>query len=88
MRRGRVAKKCPEYMRLNILQDLKDTAAQYAYVRMHMERMKHIDAEVNPEKAHGHAMAIFVRSQYLLELIVEMKRKLVGFKNKAKTQCL
>jgi hypothetical protein len=86
MRRGRVAKTCPEYLRLNILQDLKDAAAQYAYMRVHANALR--SAPEGSEQHRGHAGAIGVRAQYTVELVSEMREKLETFLKKAKTQCL
>jgi hypothetical protein len=75
-------------MSLNILQDLKDTAAQYAYMRVHRDGMRYTDPESNPEKFQGHALALSMRAQYTIELIAEMRAKLSAFVKRAKTQCL
>lgn len=88
MRRGRVAKQCPEYMKLDILQDLKDIAAQYAYMRVHSQGLRYSDPETNSEKYKGHALALAIRAQFAIDLISEMRSKLSAFSKKAENQCL
>ncbi len=87
MRRGRVAKVCPEYMNLSILQDLKDIAAQYAYMRAHRDGLKYSRMD-QTDKILGHSQAMAIRAQYSIELVAEMRSKLTSFAKRAKTKCL
>jgi hypothetical protein len=85
MRRGLVAKKCPDYMNLQLLSDLKLSAQQYAYLRLHLNALRSSKTE---EKFSEHAKAIEVRAGYILDLVLGMRSKLVDFKKRAKVKCL
>jgi hypothetical protein len=75
-------------MDLNILQDLKDTAAQYAYMRVHTQSLRYTSPLLQPEKYYGHSLALAKRAQYAAELVAEMRDKLTAFLKKAQTECL
>jgi hypothetical protein len=72
-------------MKVQLQADLKLSAQQYAFMKMHLNAMR---SAQSAEDLREHAAAIEVRAQFIADMVLAMKSKLLSFKKKAQLKCL